>query len=736
MQTEPRTDAIAAPAGPADADAAPSQPARLAGSTANTNTDTDTAPDAGTDDPFLWLEALDGAEGERALQWVRERNEATLAVLKARPEFEPIRQDLLQLLNAKDRIPHVARRGAWFYNLWQDEQHPRGLWRRCTLEEFRLAEPPWRVALDLDALGRAEGRSWVFHGAIALAPDYRRCLVSLSDGGADAHELREFDLETLQFIPPESDGFFVPEAKSDVEWLDEDTLLVGSDFGPGSLTDSGYPRQIRQWVRGTPLASAPVLFEGEASDVSVSASVDRTPGHERVFFSRSLDFYNEARFLWREGDFLPIDLPSDMSVHAHGAWWLLRPRSDWTVAGRTHPAGSLLLLDDAAFWLGDRQVRTLFSPSSGRSLDDYSLTHHHVLLTISEHVASRLEEWDLSAQPPTPRAVQAPFPGSLSVQSLHDTELSDDPLGDRYLLHYSDFLSPDSVSLAQAGIDDREPLKQRGAQFDATGLSVQQRFAQSADGEQVPYFVIGRADAGADTPTLLYGYGGFEVSLQPWYSGGNGRAWLARGGRLVVANIRGGGEYGPQWHQAATGEHKQRSFDDFIAVAEDLVARGLTRPERLGIMGGSNGGLLVGACMVQRPELFGAVVCQVPLLDMKRYHLLLAGASWMAEYGDPDDAEDWAHIAKYSPYQNLRAGVRYPRALFATSTRDDRVHPGHARKMAARLADLGQDCFYFENIEGGHGGAADNQQRALLQALEFSYLWQQLGREALNGVAA
>lgn len=692
-------------------------------------------PTDGGDDPFLWLEALDGAEGERALAWVRERNAATLAVLQRRPEFEPIREELLQLLNARDRIPHVARRGDWLYNLWQDEAHPRGLWRRCTLDEFRLAEPPWRTVLDLDALGRDEGRSWVFHGAIALAPAYRRCLVSLSDGGADAHELREFDLETLRFIPAAEQAFFVPEAKSDVEWLDEDTLLVGSDFGEGSLTDSGYPRQVRRWARGTPLTDAPVVFEGESGDVSVSASVDRTPGFERVIFSRALDFYNEARFLWRDGQFVPIDLPSDMSVHAHGPWWLLRPRTDWDIPGGPYLAGSLLLIEDAALWRGEREPRVLFSPSAGRSLEDYTLTKHHLLLNISEHVASRLEEWDLAAHPPKLRAVKAPFPGSLELQSLHDPELTEDAWGDLYLLHYSDFLSPDSVSLAHAGSDMREPLKQRGAQFDASGMTVQQHFATSADGESVPYFVIGHPDAGADTPTLLYGYGGFEVSLQPWYSGGNGRAWLSRGGRLVIANIRGGGEYGPQWHQAATLEHKQRSFDDFIAVAEDLVARGRTRPERLGIMGGSNGGLLVGACMVQRPELFGAVVCQVPLLDMKRYHLLLAGASWMAEYGDPDAPEDWAFLSRYSPYQNLREGVAYPKALFATSTRDDRVHPGHARKMAARLMALGQACFYYENIEGGHGGAADNQQRAQLQALEFAYLWQQLGGGATDGDA-
>ncbi|WP_157522263.1 prolyl oligopeptidase family protein [Mitsuaria sp. 7] len=699
---------------------------------------------AATDDPFLWLEALEGDEGERALQWVRERNEGTLAVLKAEPEFEPVREELLQILNARDRIPHVARRGDWFYNLWQDEAHPRGLWRRCTLEEYQLAEPPWRLVLDLDALGRDEGRSWVFHGATSLAPEYRRCLVSLSDGGADAHELREFDLETLRFIAPADGGFFVPEAKSDVEWLDADTLLVGSDFGPDSLTESGYPRQVRRWARGTPLDVAPVIFEGEKADVSVSASVDRTPGYERVVFSRALDFYNESRFLWKDGAFVPIDLPSDMSVHLEGPWMLLRPRTDWAIPhGPTYPSGSLLLMEEASFWKNerhDKHIRVMFSPTAGRSLEDYTLTQHHLLINVSEHVASRLEEWDLSHRPPTLRQVKAPFPGTLSVQSLHDPELPGDTLGDAYLLHYCDFLTPDIVCLARAGVDARETLKQRGAQFDAHGMTVEQRFATSADGETVPYFVIGRrgrdAQAQKETPTLLYGYGGFEVSLQPWYSGGNGRAWLARGGQLVVANIRGGGEYGPRWHQAATLEHKQRSFDDFIAVAEDLIAHGLTRPERLGIMGGSNGGLLVGACMVQRPELFGAVVCQVPLLDMKRYHLLLAGASWMAEYGDPDDADDWAHIAAYSPYQQLKAGVKYPRALFATSTRDDRVHPGHARKMAARMLALGQACFYFENIEGGHGGAADNQQRALLQALEFAYLWRQLGREAIRGDAS
>jgi prolyl oligopeptidase len=689
-------------------------------------------------DPHAWLEDI---QGEAALRWVREQNARSHALLCGDPEspdplFQALRQELLEVLTAQDRIPHITRRGDWFYNLWQDEQHPRGLWRRCSLAQYRQAEPAWQTVLDLDALGQAEGRSWVFAGATALAPDYRRCLVALSDGGADAHELREFDLQSLCFIPPEAGGFFLPEAKSDVSWLDADTLLVGTELGEGSLTDSGYPRQIRRWSRGTALAQAPVVFEGERSDVAVSAQVDLSPGHHRVFFERALDFYNTAHFLWDQGSLRPMDLPSDMAVSAHGPWLLLQPRSDWVLPAQTFPAGALLLLEEAAFWRGERAARVLFVPSPGRALQDFALTRHHLLMHIAEHVSSRLEEWDLApllqGGAPRHRVVDAPFPGSLGLHSLHDPELPDDALAEHYLLEDCDFLNPDRLSLARAGSDARETLKQRQRQFDTEGLSVVQHFARSADGTAVPYFVVGDARQGADTPTLLYGYGGFEVSLQPWYGGGTGRAWLARGGRFVVANIRGGGEYGPAWHQAATGAQKQHSFDDFIAVAEDLIARGLSRPARLGIMGGSNGGLLVGACLVQRPELFAAVVCQVPLLDMRRYHQLLAGASWMAEYGDPDAPEDWGHLARYSPYHNLRAGQTYPCALFTTFTRDDRVHPGHARKMAAALEALGQPVLYYENLEGGHGGAADQLQRAHLQALEYRYLWRQLGADRLE----
>jgi prolyl oligopeptidase len=686
-----------------------------------------------SDDPFLWLEDV---LGERALAWVRERNAESLQMLQARPEYEPTRAQLLALLNAKERIPSITRRGAHFYNLWQDEAHPRGLWRRTTLADYRLAEPTWETVLDLDALGAAEGENWVWGGAHSLAPAHTRCLVSLSRGGADAVVVREFDLVAKAFV---ADGFVLPEAKSDVAWLNLDTLFVGTDFGPGSMTSSGYPRIVKRWSRGTPLSEAVTIFEGEAGDVSVGASVDLTPGHERTMFVRSLDFYQSQHWLFDAAGQQLIDVPLDAGI----SFWnsagdtadtlLIELRSNWTVGARTFAAGSLLAADAAAYLTGARRFDVLFAPTASRSMAGHTTTREHVIVNVLEHVASRLEEWQRSPRGFVRREIAAPFPGTLGAAGLHDSMLADDPLAEHYLLSYSDFLTPDTLSLAHTGTDSREVLKSLPARFDATGLRAEQAFATSADGTRVPYFIVwprgvdATTPADGRTPTLLYGYGGFEISLQPWYPAGYGSAWLARGGALVVANIRGGGEYGPAWHQAAQGAHKQRSYDDFIAVAEDLIARKITSPAHLGIQGGSNGGLLVGAVFTQRPELFNAVVCSVPLHDMRRYHRLLAGASWMAEYGDPDDAAQWAHIARYSPYQALRADARYPEVLFTTSTRDDRVHPGHARKMAARMRAQGHPVLYFENIEGGHGGAADNAQRAHVQALEMSYLWRQLG---------
>jgi prolyl oligopeptidase len=696
------------------------------------------APAAGASaaaDPFLWLEDV---QGERALGWVREQNARSQKLLQARPEYAPTRERLLKILNAKDRIPQITRRGDHVYNLWQDETHKRGLWRRTTLTEYRKPQPAWETVLDLDALAAAERENWVWGGAQAFASDPSRCLVFLSRGGADAQVVREFDTRAKTFV---KDGFTLPEAKNRVDWADRDTLLVATDFGPGSLSAAGYPRIFKRWKRGTPLSEATTVFEAKPEDVGAWVSVDHTPGHQRTLFSRWIDFFHQEYLLEERGALVRIDVPSDAQIsfwnHAGSAddTLLIALRSDLVIGERRYRAGALLATDAAAYLKGDRTLTPLFEPSPARSLASWTETHEHVVLNVLDNVASRLEEWKRGPGGRfEKRSIAAPFPGTLDVTSLADPRRPDDALAESYLLSYTGFLTPSSLSLARAGTDAREPLKALPAMFDASGARTDQFFAVSRDGTRVPYFVVwpkgvdSTTPADGNTPTLLYGYGGFEVSMQPWYSAVYGSGWLERGGVFVVANIRGGGEFGPDWHKAAIRENKQRSYDDFIAVAEDLVARKITSPRHLGIEGGSNGGLLMGAMFTQRPDLFGAVVCQVPLLDMRRYHQLLAGASWMAEYGDPDKPDDWAFISRYSPYQNLRAGTTYPRVLFTTSTRDDRVHPGHARKMAARMLAQGHDVLYYENIEGGHGGAADNEQKAHIQALELSYLWQQLAR--------
>ncbi len=687
------------------------------------------SPAAATpDDPYIWLEDV---LGDKALAWVRERNADSAKVLTARPEYAPIKQQMLEVLNSKDRIPAVSRRGAFFYNLWQDEKNKRGLWRRTTLAEYRKPQPAWETVIDLDALATAEAENWVWGGATCLGPDYRHCLVSLSRGGADAKVVREFDTVGKQWL---KDGFTLPEAKSDLDWIDPDTVYVGTDFGPGSLTTSGYPRVVKRWTRGTPLADAVTVFEGLTTDVSAGVTVDTTPGFERTWFTRAPDFFHRKVSLLQGGKLVPLDVPDDASFSFMRDSLLLRLRSDLKVGGVSFPAGSLLQSDAAAWLRGERRLKPLFTPTPTRSLSSYTTTRDHVIVNAMDNVVSKLALWQKTGDGFAQRDIQAPgtpgAPGALSVGSLHDPELANDPLANEFLLTYTDFLTPESLYLGSTLKPAYEKLKARPAQFDADGMRAEQRFATSKDGTRVPYFVVWPKGAKADgsNPTVLYGYGGFEISLAPAYSAAVGRAWTLRGGVRVVANIRGGGEFGPNWHQAAMKDNKQRSYDDFIAVAEDLVAQKITSPRHLGIMGGSNGGLLVGAAFTQRPDLFNAVVCQVPLLDMRRYNQLLAGASWMGEYGNPDVPAEWGYISKYSPYQNVKAGVKYPKVFFDTSTRDDRVHPGHARKMVARMLAQGHEVLYFENIEGGHGGAADNEQRAHWQALEYSYLWQQLGR--------
>jgi prolyl oligopeptidase len=688
-------------------------------------------PAATSDDPNLWLEDV---LGDKALAWVRERNAQSRKVLEAWPQFGETRAQIRAVLDSKEQIPDVARRGDWFWNFWRDDKNPRGLWRRVTLEEYRKPHPAWEVVIDLDELAKQENENWVWHGTHCLAPKYERCLVMLSRGGSDAQVVREYDLVKRAFV---TDGFVLPEAKSSADWADENTLYVSTDFGPGSLTDSGYPSVVKRWSRGTPLSSATTMFQGEHTDVASGVNVDDTPGYERTTFSRSLDFYTSRVWLLTHLDpagkapqLTLVDKPDDANL----AFWrdrvLIELRSDWTAGNQTWPRGSLLVGNAADYLKGDRHLEALFTPTATRSLAGYGTTRSKVILTVLDNVAGRIEEVTPTLDGWQHRAVAAPFPGSLSTRELYDPHTRDDPLAEAYFLSYTDFLTPDSLYLAHTGSDQRELLKSRPHFFDSTGMRVEQKFARSKDGTRVPYFIIWPKGAQPDgqNPTLLYGYGGFEISLTPSYSGSIGKAWYEHGGVWVYANIRGGGEYGPAWHQAAMRENKQRSYDDFEAVAEDLIATKVTSPRHLGIEGGSNGGLLVGAVAMQRPDLFNAVSCQVPLLDMKRYNKLLAGASWMAEYGNPDIPAEWAWISKYSPYQNVHKDTHYPTIFFTTSTRDDRVHPGHARKMAARMIEQGHDVLYYENIEGGHGGAADNEQRADVQALQFAFLWQKLGK--------
>ena len=670
------------------------------------------------DDPNLWLE---GVTDEKALAWVRDRNAVSVAELASTPGFKALEGEILAILDSDKQIPFVNKIGDHYYNLWKDKDHTRGLWRRTTLAEYRKAEPRWETVIDVDALGKAEGENWVWHGADCLRPEYRRCLVSLSRGGADADVVREFDLIKKEFV---KDGFFVPEAKTSVGWIDADTVYIGTDFGPGSMTTSGYPRTVRVWKRGTAFADAPTVFEGKAEDVGIFAGRDHAKGFERDFYYRFITFFTNELLVLRDGKPVRVDKPDSANARAHREWLYLELRQDWTVGGRTFKAGSLLAARFEAFMAGERAFEVLFEPTERTSLAGYTPLRSRVILNVLDNVKSRL----YVLTPGKKGWSREPLPGVPEFGSVAASAVDADE-SDEYFLTVTDFLTPTTLALGTAGKGPAKPLKRLPAFFDATGLAATQHEAVSKDGTRVPYFQVGRKDLVLDgrNPTLLYGYGGFEVSQTPVYSGGRGKGWLERGGVLVVANIRGGGEFGPRWHQAALKADRNKAYEDFAAVAEDLVARKVTSVAHLGAQGGSNGGLLIGNMLTTYPQLFGALVCQVPLLDMQRYSKLLAGASWMGEYGDPDKPEDWAFLQKYSPYHNVRKDARYPRTLFTTSTRDDRVHPGHARKMVARMLEQGHDVLYYENIEGGHGGAADNKQAAFMATLAYEFLWKQLG---------
>ncbi|HJG92335.1 MAG TPA: prolyl oligopeptidase family serine peptidase [Brachybacterium massiliense] len=705
----------------------------------------------GSTDPHQWLEEV---TGEDALAWVRERNAAAEAELdeasdprdpSGKPLAATLQHEIREILDAKDRIPGVIKRGEHLYNFWTDAEHERGLWRRTTLESYRTEEPEWEILLDVDALNRDEEEDWVWHGARLLRPSgsaegepYRHALVDLSHGGSDADVTREFDLETLSFVPAAEGGFERPEAKGSLSWIDEDTVWATTDFGEGTMTSSGYARQARIWRRGTELAQAELVHEVAASDMAVFAAHDSTPGWERDWVVEAHAFYDNTLHLVDRTQQPPtlttLDVPADLEANAHRDLGIFSPRSDWEIGEATYPAGSLVVGDLDRFLAGEPELHMLFEPTETTSLADMTITRTAVVLSILEDVVHRLEVHTRDEHGQWVRQDLYPeLRGAIGVSAV------DADVNDEVWVTVTDFIEPTRLLLGdlhevagggQAG--ELELIKSAPARFEAEGLDVSQHFATSDDGTRIPYFEISRPDrveAGEVQPTLLYGYGGFEISLTPSYLGAIGKAWLERGGTYVLANIRGGGEYGPRWHQAALKENRHRAYEDFSSVAKDLVERGVTDREHLAVRGGSNGGLLTGNMVTQYPELFGAVIIQVPLLDMKRYSHLLAGHSWMAEYGDPD-TEDWEYVRTFSPYHLLREDVQYPPTFVLTSTRDDRVHPGHARKFTAAMESLGADVRYWENIEGGHGGAATNEQAARMNALLYTFLWDTIGKDS------
>lgn len=671
---------------------------------------------AADEDPRLWLEEVDS---DRSLEWVRSQNAVAVGELASDEDFEAAKEKLLAIYDSSDRIPYISMRGDWGYNFWRDADHERGLWRRTTLQSYQTDSPEWDIVLDLDALAKEEGENWVWAGSSCLWPDYDRCLISLSRGGADANIVREFDVPTRTWV---EGGFELEEAKSDLGWIDADQVYVATDFGEDSMTESGYPRIVKKWTRGTDLSQAVTVYEGEKTDISVGAWHDHTPGFERDFVYRGVTFYTNQMWEITKGGMWKLPKPDSAKATVHKGWVFIELRDDGEYGGESFKAGSLIVADYKKYKKGKATFEALFEPTDTTSLAGWSTTADHFVLNILDNVRNRLE-----VLTPTKKGWERSTVEGLPPNTQVSAWAVDDEHSNALWFSVDGYLTPASLWLGEIG-DKPKMVKQTPEWFDASGLEVTQHFATSKDGTSIPYFQIAPKELaeGGSTPTLLYGYGGFEVSMLPGYSGTIGAGWLERGGVYVVANIRGGGEFGPRWHQAALKQNRHKAYEDFAAVGEDLIKRGVTTREALGIMGGSNGGLLMGNMYTQYPDHWGAIVCQVPLLDMKRYTKLLAGASWAGEYGDPDDPEQWKFIQGFSPYHNIDPDTDYPPILFTTSTRDDRVHPAHARKMAHALIELGKDVRYYENIEGGHGGAANNEQSAFMRALAYTFLWDTL----------
>ncbi|MFC5390531.1 prolyl oligopeptidase family serine peptidase [Brevundimonas bullata] len=674
-------------------------------------------------DPYIWLEEV---EGERAMDWVKAHNATSLGTLQGDPRYETLHQQALDIVQSRDRIPSPGfTHDGHVDNFWQDAEHVRGIWRRTTLDSYRTDAPTWETILDIDALSAAEGKNWVYKGATCLAPEERYCLLSLSDGGKDAVTIREFDSVTKTFV---DGGFNLPESKGGVTWIDKDTVLISRDFGEGSLTDSGYPRTVRLMKRGQSVDQAVEVFAGQKTDVSVSGYTLRDADGvvQAVLLNRGINFYESET--WRlnaDGTTTQLALPLKSSINALVAGQMVvTTDQDWTApSGQEFKTGDVIAWNLQA-WLADPKTpaQLVIRPGEREAIEGINATRNTLVVALYENVRGSVYVYRPNPAGEWARnRLDLPQNVTVGVGSASEQD-------DKIFVSVAGYLNPSSLYLADAATGAVSLTKSLPAKFDATGMKVDQFEARSADGTMIPYFVVHKDAMAMDgsNPTLLYGYGGFQSSLLPGYSPTVGKLWLERGGVYVIANTRGGGEFGPKWHQAAQQENRQRAHEDFQAVAQDLITRGITSQPHLGIMGGSQGGLFMGAMLTQRPDLINAAVIQVPLFDMLRFHKLLAGASWIGEYGNPDIPEQRAWIEQYSPYQRLAAGQPYPEVFIHTSTKDDRVHPGHARKAAARLEELGYPVLFYENTDGGHAAGANLRETARRIALEYTYLTRRL----------
>jgi prolyl oligopeptidase len=676
------------------------------------------APD---NDPYLWLEEI---EGERALDFVEQQSKRTLERF-GNAGFADDRDALAAIYDRPDNIPYVSRRGGLLYNFWKDANNPRGIWRRTTLDEFRGPNPKWDILLDLDRLAAEEAEDWILGGVEAL-PGSNARILNLSRGGGDATAKREFDIGTRTFVP---DGFTLPEAKGGAvkgaEWLDADTLLLSSAYGEGMATTSGYARTVRLWRRGTDVNRAPVIFETATDNISAFSSIDRTGASLRVWFVEWLDFFNYRLWLGDEsGAKTRLDLPTDVWAQAYQDWQVVKLRTAWSAGGRSFAPDTVLGISLSAFLAGDRNFEVIFEPGPRRALQGFFWNAGRLVLPILDELRPVFEVWTPSANGWTQANLQGlPEIGVVDVWPL-DADVSESN-GD-LLANIQGPLTPPSLTLIE-GVGGPTLLKQAPRTFSADGLVITQHEAISVDGERIPYVQTGPADRTGDAPVHLSAYGGFGLAVRPYYNSAVGKLWLERGGTSVVANIRGGGEFGTRWHDAGRYAGKRLAHDDFAAVAADLVRRGVTRADRIAAEGGSNGGILISNMLTRYPERFGALFCTIPLIDMRRYTKLLAGASWIAEYGDPDKPEEWAWLQTYSAYHAAKPGQNYPPILIATTRRDDRVHPGHARKMTAKLQAMGYEAYLYEPAAGGHGYGKDNRERAAFTALGYAYLKNKIG---------